>query len=583
MSIKSEKILVKDIFSRMWFRIPEYQRPYVWTCDQVTDLLDDLTFAQRNKSDSEYFLGSFVFQSKAADPSKGEKFDENDLLDGQQRMSTLLMLFAVIRDLADDQTAKKACQECIYQEASPYKKIPERVRLIFAIREDVKEFIDEYVKTEGGTARKDELAKIVADSKDVSRQNMAQAILDMHKFFADEGSADPEKLLEFLLNKVLLIYVSTEDLEDAFRLFAILNDRGLPLRNSDILKSMNIGALRIEKEKGRYAKMWEEAEGELGDEFDRFLNYIRTILVKDKARMSLLQEFEEKIYASNGRRTPLLEKGKETFKLVEQYLGHYGTVLHGQNYDKFGNFEFDNLVKVMSEGLPATDWVPPLLRYFDRFKFDKILEFLQKLDNKFSADWISQRTLAERIEGMNRVIRTIDEATTPQEVLGTSRFYLDRHRFIGDISGDVYSKRYIRYLLLKLDYLYQDHSQQMSFKTLSVEHVLPQSPLDKSQWVQDFTPDEREEWTHRLGNLVLISRRKNSSLGRLDYKQKKERYFEKSINTYANSLRVLTKNDRWTLTELEANHEAVLEKLEEHYRINPKPQSRPRRISITSN
>ena len=370
MSIKSDKILVKDIFSRMWFRIPEYQRPYVWTRDQVTDLLDDLTFAQENKPDSEYFLGSFVFQSKTADQSRGEKFDENDLLDGQQRMSTLLMLFAVIRDIANDQTAKKDCQECIYQKASKYRKIPERVRLVFAIRDDVKEFIDEYVKTEGGTDREDELSKIAASKKDnVSRQNMAQAILDMREFFADERIVDPEELLEFLLNKVLLIYVSTEDLEDAFRLFTILNDRGLPLRNSDILKSMNIGALEIEKEKSSYAKMWEEAEGELGDDFDRFLNYIRTILVKDKARTNLLQEFEEKIYASKGKgkstgdRTPLLKKGRETFKLVERYLGHYGTVLHGQNYDKFGNSEFDNLVKVMSEGLPATDWVPPLLRY----------------------------------------------------------------------------------------------------------------------------------------------------------------------------------------------------------------------------
>ena len=181
---------------------------------------------------------------------------------------------------------------------------------------------------------------------------MAQAILDMREFFADEGSAAPEGLLDFLLNKVLLIYVSTEDREDAFRLFTILNDRGLPLRNSDILKSMNIGALEIEKEKTHYAKMWEEAEGELGDDFDRFLNYIRTILVKDKARTSLLQEFEEKIYASKGKekstsdRTPLLKKGKETFRLVERYLGHYGTVLHGQNYDEFDSFEFDNLVKV---------------------------------------------------------------------------------------------------------------------------------------------------------------------------------------------------------------------------------------------
>src|SRR5437773_12463635 len=99
--IKSEKILVKTIFSTMWFRIPEYQRPYIWSKDEINELLDDLTFAQMEKPKQEYFLGSFVFQAKKADPAHGQDFDENDLLDGQQRMTTLRMLFACIRDLPD--------------------------------------------------------------------------------------------------------------------------------------------------------------------------------------------------------------------------------------------------------------------------------------------------------------------------------------------------------------------------------------------------------------------------------------------------------------------------------------------------
>ena len=54
--IKSENILLKDVFD-MWFRIPEYQRPYVWGDEQIHNLLDDLTFAATNKPDAEYFLG----------------------------------------------------------------------------------------------------------------------------------------------------------------------------------------------------------------------------------------------------------------------------------------------------------------------------------------------------------------------------------------------------------------------------------------------------------------------------------------------------------------------------------------------
>jgi len=574
--IKSEKILVKDIFSHMWFRVPEYQRPYVWGHEEITDLLDDLTFAMTEKPDFEYFLGSFVFQSKPAAPDSGQEFDENDLLDGQQRMATLLMLFAVLRDLAKDLDAKYDCQKCIYQKASKYRNIPERTRLVFAIGEEVKkEFIDEFVKANGGTDREEDLSRIVSKNGDLSVRNMAQAILEIRRFFRKNPNTEPEDLLKFLLNKVLLIYVSTEDLEDAFRLFMILNDRGTPLRNSDILKSMNLGALESQEDKIKYAKMWEEAESELGDDFDRFLNHVRTILLKDKARLSLLQEFEDKIYnpkeqdKATGKKKPvLLKKGLETFKLIERYLGHYRTLVGGQNYDETGgSFEFDNLIKVMLTGLPATDWVPPLLRYFDKFKYDRILEFLKRLDNKFSADWICQYMPTDRIAAMNRIIQAIDDANTVDDLFSTNVFDIDEGSLVRMLDGAVYGWRFARYLLLKLDYLYQNHNHRMHFETLSVEHVLPQNPSKGSQWVKDFSEEERNEWTDKLGNLVLITRRKNSSQGRLDYSEKRKRYFEKNIDTCPNSLRVL-QSEKWTPIELEANHQTVLKKLGEHYGIN---------------
>jgi uncharacterized protein with ParB-like and HNH nuclease domain len=268
--IKSEKILVKDIFSAMWFRIPEYQRPYIWSRDEVVELLDDLTFASKDKPNHEYFLGSFVFQSKKANPASGQVFDENDLLDGQQRMTTLLMLFACIRDLASDAEAKKDCQNSIYQKGSQYRNIPERNRLVFAIRQTVEDFVDDFIKREGGTDRERDLESKAREA-DASLKNMARAILEIRRYFKDpETAVSPEALLKFLLNKVLFIYVATQDLQDAFRLFTILNDRGVPLRNSDILKSMNLGELEKDADKTRYAKLWEEAEGALGEDSTAF-------------------------------------------------------------------------------------------------------------------------------------------------------------------------------------------------------------------------------------------------------------------------------------------------------------------------
>ncbi len=573
--IKSEKILVKDIFSTMWFRIPEYQRPYIWSTDEVNELLDDLTFALNEKPEQEYFLGSFVFQAKKADPKRGQEFDENDLLDGQQRMTTLLLLFSCIRDLAQDKEAKEDCQNCIYQKGSAYRKVPERNRVVFAIRDNVQRFVDEFVKNDGGTNRIEDLDKITSTEADKSIQNMAQAILEIRRFFGDaENGSVPEKLLQFLLNKVLLIYVATQDLEDAFRLFTILNDRGIPLRNSDILKSLNLGALEKDNDKIRFAKLWEEAESELGDEFDRFLNYLRTILVKDKARLNLLQEFEQKIYdpkekekASGTKKPALLKKGKETFELVERYLNHYTTLLSGNNYDETGNsFKFDNLIKAMLTGLPSTDWIPPLLRYYDKFKYSRLLDFITLLDNKFSADWIVQYSPTDRIDNMNEVIKAIERTNTPEILFADPYFKIDTEEFMRTVDAAVYGRRFTRYLLIKLDFLYQDHAHRMSLETLSVEHVLPQNPKDDSQWKRDFTDVYRNQWTDRLGNLVLISAKKNSSQGRSDYAEKKTKYFSKCISTCPNSLRVL-QNERWTPAELEKNHSVVLQKIKDSYGI----------------
>jgi len=571
--IKSEKILVKDIFSTMWFRIPEYQRPYIWSSDEVNELLDDLTFANKEKPDHEYFLGSFVFQAKKA--GSDQEFDENDLLDGQQRMTTMLMLFACIRDLAGDDEAKKDCQSAIYQKGSQYRNVPERNRLVFAIRQSVQDFVDEYIKTDGGTDRESDLKKLAQKSDDTSLQNMASAILVIRQFFKKpDNGATPEGLLKFLMNYVLLIYVSTQDLEDAFRLFMILNDRGVPLRNSDILKSMNLGELSSDTEKTRYAKLWEDAESQMGDEFDRFLSHLRTILVKDKARLSLLQEYEDRIYdpkekdkTTGQRKKALLKKGRPTFQFIEKHLKHYNKLFDEGSYDETGrSHEFDNLVKVMLKGLPSNDWIPPLLVYFDRFKHEKIFAFLTKLDNKFSSDWIAQYSPTDRIQNMSQVIEAVETAADVDALLSNDCFEIDVDSFTRTVESAVYGRRFTRYLLLKLDYYYHDHSHTMPLETLSVEHILPQNPEDGSQWRADFDDEYRSIWTDRLGNLVLISTRKNSSQGRLDYVDKKRKYFEKRISSCANSLRVL-RNDNWTPVELEKNHEEVLNKVRDRYEI----------------
>jgi hypothetical protein len=101
---------------------------------------------------------------------------------------------------------------------------------------------------------------------------------------------------------------------------------------------------------------------------------------------------------------------------------------------------------------------------------------------------------------------------------------------------------------------------------ISIEHILPQTPEAESQWKKDFTDEQRIEWTNRLGNLVLISRRKNSSQGNKDYNEKRIKYFKNNVELFSNSVRIYNQYQNWTFNELQKNHNEVMEKIKEGFR-----------------
>lgn len=571
--ITSNKITIRECFDRdMWYKIPDYQRPYVWGEDQITLLLDDVLYAALNTSDTEYFLGSLVLHFKTVNKN-GSSYIENSVLDGQQRLITLYLMYAVIRDTTKDNDSETVCKGAIYQKGNEINGTPERLRIEFEIRDDVENFIDKFIKREKGTLRKEELTELSKKSKNISIKNMATAILILHKWFG-ENDEKITRLLRYFQQKVILIYVASAELEDAFRLFTVLNDRGIKLRSSDILKAQNLKEVSDTKKQKEYAKFWEELEGELEEDFDLFLSHIRTILVKEKARYDLLKEFEDNIYKKH-----LLEKGKETFELLKSYKEHYDTIFSGNNYDLNKNWAFDNLISVLEDTSLSDIWVPPLLMYLKVFGKNNINDFLIKLDNKFSADWIARETPTVRFQAMAKIIEEIERCNNDSSLptknekinslLKSDSFKFKFNDFIYQIkSSDIYGKGFARYLLRKIDYLLNKPSyteRRNSYKNMSIEHILPQNPKENSQWLKDFTNEQREEWVNKLGNLVLISRIKNASQGRLDFMDKKSKYFDKNIETFPNSLKVMQENEKWNISTLEKNHKRLIKLLEEHY------------------
>ena len=547
--IEANKGILKKIFSEdFWFVIPQYQRPYVWQEENIQELIEDLYYAFENKQNSEYFLGALVLKR-----TKEEEFKEYEVLDGQQRLTTLTMMIAVLRDLMNKEIYKYTLSQMIYQQENELLKVPSRSRLKYNTRDKVKDFVKDYIIQNGSTKKK-ELEEF-HENHNISVANMAKAISTMHNIFSSKD--DLEAFAVFLLNNVLFIYVSTDTTEDAFRLFTILNDRGMPLSNADILKSINIGEVGDEN-LDEYSQKWEYLEEKYNKNFDRFLSFARTILLKNKPTSNLLDEYEKNIYNKG-----ILKKGKNTIDYLIALDEIYDNIID-LNSNELSN-EYKNLVTIMKMGLHSDEWIPTLMSYFLKFKYYKIDKFIKRLEYKFVGELISNIPPSKRRENLNNIIKAIDN--TSEDNINTlldnrELFDINKNIFRNNINGEVYGKKYTKYLLLKIEYLMSDNSVYLSnYKEISIEHVLPQNPLKKSHWRRDFTENQRKLWTNKLSNLVLISNKKNVKLGNLDFKKKKEEYLKHRMDVFNSSKIFLDKSSKWDESTLKSRQNTLINML----------------------
>ena len=151
----------------------------------------------------------------------------------------------------------------------------------------------------------------------------------------------------------------------------------------------------------------------------------------------------------------------------------------------------------------------------------------------------------------------------------TSGYSTQKHSFREALNGDIYRKlpKARMALILRLEDLMGDGSKAQTFYNVSLEHVLPQTPPENSEWLSWFTNDEeREAWTHRLANLVPLHFRKNPAAGNYDFAKKKEVYFR---HKEKDSPFLLTQQVRnvadWTPEVLAQRQERLLAVLTKHW------------------
>jgi hypothetical protein len=561
-TLEAHDKLIQEIFGGSYqFEIPDYQRPYAWTTEQAGELFDDLFSAMQDArvsgATSQYFLGSIVL-------IKNDREPKSSVVDGQQRLSTLTMLFAVLREVmphaADDIT------DFLYKKGKV--SLGEKNEYRLTAREEDAEFFRQYIQEPGGIEKLVLNTDKLKDSRLRYRENATLLLNKVKALSADERNA----LWNFLAKNCSLVVISTPDLEAAYRIFSVLNNRGLDLAPIDIIKAEVLGSIRrIEGEnKARaYSKTWSEIESQLGrDAFGDLFSHIRTIYAKQKQRATLVKEFKEHV-----------TEYKNPIDLVDKVIKPYAEVW---DFVRDADFQATEHAETINDYLSwlnrvdFKDWVPPALVYFKRFRQQpKLLaEFFQSLERLTYFLLVTKASINERIDTYAALTKEIEQDSFKGDLAALTTLALtdaQKRKFVAALDGNIYEDlpKARMALVLRLESLVRAPGVQLQ-DAVSLEHVLPQTPPAGSEWIKWF-PDEneREAWTHRLANLVPLDRKKNSSASNADFAKKKDTYFrgKGTASPFVLTQEVRAENE-WTPAILAKRQERLVGVLKKHWDLD---------------
>ena len=184
--------------------------------------------------------------------------------------------------------------------------------------------------------------------------------------------------------------------------------------------------------------------------------------------------------------------------------------------------------------------------------------FLRRLERLAAYMRATSWDVTHRIERYAKVLKDVENGTW--EAIELTKEEISE--FVGMLNSDMYkmvsNKR--NYLILRLDSFVSDGAASYDSRILTIEHVLPQTVNEDSQWAEWWPdPAERKQWVHKIGNLLPLAKRTNSQAQNYDFALKKDRYFTGKAGTssFALTSQVL-RYDTWMPETVKARQEMLL-------------------------
>jgi len=543
MDIKTTPLTVSQLLhgNNEQFVIPPYQRRYSWQKKQIVQLFDDI----KNLSSGEtHFLGSIVCLTEGQTAG----IYPLELVDGQQRMTTLILVLDTIKDkyeeLKDQREADRIEDLVICSDLN-------RKRISKIVLGDLDDSDFKIIINQSGIEQ-------------VKNKKLLEAYQTIKDIFDQMTTDELNEFKEKIINSTNIVRLDVSRAKDAFKLFETINNRGLSLSPTDIIKNFLLGhASLIDDEtlrrvKEEWTKIIVNMDGQNLDDF--FRQYLSGKL-GNKVSFTFLTDYFKKFYINKVSQTEMLSEYKEFDEIdidgngkpenqskispieflreLQAASETYAKILNRNFEDKKVNDHLYNLQRIKS--FPSYTFVLDFMRR-DIPRNDK-LEILRLIEVFMIRRNICEYRTSELDDIFSKLVKS------PSENLVTSvKSYLEE-RLPNDqefeekiMSHDFYGQYLDRAkcMLEAIEYKLSGNTGEKFIgggEDVHLEHIIPQTISTKKSkeelgnWEKylNCTKEEHQFYVSKIGNMTLLSGKKNITASNNPFNSKKLIYKDSEI------------------------------------------------------
>lgn len=522
------------------FLIPEYQRPYSWTSEQIDTLFNDIWEFTCNEGGSDregtYFLGSIV--------SYENDNREQEIIDGQQRITSIFLLLRAIYTKLNGVDEKTEKAKYFINKIEPL--IWKTHKLTGKV-----DYSSVLLNSKVISETENEILKNILETGEINEElddNYSKNYNQIFNLIEEKSVENALMIYEFiyaLLNQVIILPITADSQETALTIFSTLNDRGLPLSDADIFKAKIYNHLKDKNEKQDFIEKWKELEEDtqnISESIQQlFYYYMFYLRAKENDRNSTTPGLR-KYYSANKFKklleTNILEDLREILNIWE-VIAEPKKNIENESWSK--NKDILKVLNILTS-YPNEFWKYPVIVYYlshkNKENFEKsFLKFLRKLYVELLKKYIEIPTI-------NAVKANILKLNA--EIISSDKPVFDFKSLSEDEIKEKIKmphRNAIRMLLKTLTYDIQD---ELLEKKWEIEHILP------VKWENNYDLRENEkvakEKIEHLGNKTPFEKKLNI-IATNNYFSKKKSYYLKSEIKMTREIGEI-KSDKWDLDDI---------------------------------